>query len=475
MEPALLKEITEELNETIRHGVISKIHQSEVKIIILKVFTRGRVCELLISVDPRLSRMHLTEKKYPNPERPLRFCAYLRSALTGAIIEEVTVRRNERIATIKLRKKTDEGTRLFNLIIELTGKSSNIILTDDNSIVLDALKYFPSESSARAVSPGLELKPLPEREAKEDILIEKKASSWNESADLYYSEIFVNKEKQRLANELPRTVKRAEKKLQRKIENLEADIKKAERNIENSLSAELLVANFKELKRGMKEIELEDYIESPTKKVLIKLDQRLATKENIDRLYKLAKKSRTTIKLTKGRMPKVRNDLEYTRGLYFSIDEAVDIDGLGLVMDEMREAGLLKKKGMEKRSPKKAEKKGEPIERIETENKTIILIGKNGLGNDLIVRKYAKANDLWFHALGAPGAHVLLKGKDADEASIAQAARYAAKRSKAGAGKKVEVIMAKGSDVKKPKGAKPGMVTVIKYKTILIETDDEPA
>lgn len=347
MGPILLKKITEELSETIRGAVVSKVHQSEAKIIILKLFIRGCNLRLLLSTDPRLPRMHLTEKRYPNPERPMRFCAFLRKHITDAVIKEVRASEGERIALIKLRKKNKEGSfQAMRLIVELTGKSSNIILTDDNAIVLDALRYFPLESSPRAVSPGLELKPLPECEIKEEKLIEKSAKTWNESADLFYSAAFEETKKQRLTSELRRTVKKEEKKLERKIKNLEGDIEKAEGNIENSLTAKLLQANFKKLKRGMKEIELDDVREGAQKMVVIKLDERLGPKENIEKIFKLAKKGKKTVKLAKGRLPKIKDDLEDARALYLSIDEALKGDktnGLTLVIDKITEAGLLKK------------------------------------------------------------------------------------------------------------------------------------
>lgn len=348
MGPILLKKITEELGETVRGAVVSTVHQPEAKIIILKLFIGAREYRLLLSADPRLPRMHLTLKKYPNPKRPMRFSAFLRKHITGAVIEEVGSSEGERIAQIKLKKKTDNGPyEVMKLTVELTGKSSNIILTDDRSIVLDAIRYFPPESSPRAVSPGFELKPLPQCEIREEVVIEKNARTWNESADLFYSEIFEENERQRLAKELRRTIKKEEKRLLRKIKNLEADIEKAEGNIENSKNAELLQANFKKLERGMKEIELDDVREAPQKKVVIKLDERLDPKENIERIRKLAKKGKRTIKLAKERLPGIRSDLEYTRAIYLSIDEALKRDkrgGLDLITGKMIEAGLLKKK-----------------------------------------------------------------------------------------------------------------------------------
>ena len=351
MGPILLKKITEELSESVRGAVVSKVHQSEPRIIILKLFIRGRDHRLLLSADPRLPRMHLTGKRYPNPERPPRFCAFLRKHIEGAVIEEVCATEGERIAQIRLKRKTGKKSyETIKLIVELTGKSSNIILTDDRSIVLDAVRYFSPESSPRAVSPGLELKPLPEcgiSGIKGEELIEKKRETWNESADLFYTKTFEENETKTLVSGLKRIIKKDETRLMRKIKNIEADIEKAERNIENSLAAKLLQANFKELRRGMKEVELDDLGKGATRKVIIRLDERLGPKENIEKIYRLAKKGKRTVKLATERLPKIKCDLKYTRSLYHSIDEALKqdrTDGLGLITRKMTEAGLLKKK-----------------------------------------------------------------------------------------------------------------------------------
>lgn len=472
MGPNLLKKITDELNGTIRGGIISKVHQPTARLLILKIFIRGRDYSLLIGTDPLLSRMHLSKKKYPNPERPLRFCAYLRSHIRSALIEEVRALEGERIAEILLKKKNKSGeSETVTLVVELTGKSANIILIDSGRVVLDALKYFAPERSPRAVSPGLKLEPLTGKSVAKEPLIEKDTESWNESAENFYNDRFEKEEIIKIENNLRRIVKKVEKRLNRKIKNLEADIKKAEINIKNSHSAELLLANFKELKRGMKEIEVEDYTTNPQVPKVIKLDTKLSPNENIDRLYKLAKKGKKTIKLTTGRLPKVKEELEYLQTLYFAVERAVNTGELRLVKDELIKAGYIKKEP-ERKTQKKAAKKSEPIERIAQSGTVVILIGKNGIGNDLIVKRYAKAGDLWFHALNSPGAHVLLKpGKDGThtDSAITEAAGYAAAQSKISGSTKIEVIMAKAEEVKKPRGARPGMVRVASYKTLMVK------
>lgn len=473
MEPILLKKITEELNSSLRGAIISKIHQPNNSVLIIKLFIRGREYKLLISADPLHPRVHITEKKYPNPESPLRFCAYLRAHLSNAVIKEVRSLGGERIAEITLDKKRDGSeSETLKLVLELTGKSSNIILIDSRRVVMDALKYFPPESSQRAVSPGVELTPLIGKASAKESLIEKTGATWNESADSYYTGIYEDAKKIKFGNDLRRVVRKVEKRLKRKKMKLSGDIKRAENNIKNSLSAELLLANFRSLKRGMDEITLDDYTQTPVKAVKIKLDKKLAPNENIDRLFKLAKKGKRTIELTTRRLPEITKDLEYLNSLYFSLERAGSLDDLELVKDELIKAEYIKERKVKKKNVQKDEKKSEPIEKITREDEVIILIGKSGIGNDQIVKKYARAGDLWFHAKGSPGAHVLLKpdkfGRHCDKA-ITEAAGYAAGRSKISESTKIEVIVAKAEQVKKPKGARPGTVTVAKYKTLMVE------
>ncbi|CAG0927904.1 partial Rqc2 RqcH, partial [Planctomycetaceae bacterium] len=101
-----------------------------------------------------------------------------------------------------------------------------------------------------------------------------------------------------------------------------------------------------------------------------------------------------------------------------------------------------------------------------------ILCGKSGAGNDQLVTRYASGEDIWFHVKGAPGSHALIKvagkAQALTEVTIAEAAAIAAFYSKSRGSSKVEVIYAEAKNVKKPRGAKPGMVTVKEFKSVIV-------
>ncbi|MEK7772840.1 MAG: NFACT family protein, partial [Deltaproteobacteria bacterium] len=154
MKPSVIRHILVEINERLSGGVVSRVHQMDERNILLKIFSRGSQECLIISAHPKFARIHLTGEAFINPPAPLRFCAYLRSRITGARIEGFTQADGERIVDIGVKKPYDGSVEPFTLVAELTGKSSNIILIDGNGIVLDALRYFDVKSAIRAVTPG---------------------------------------------------------------------------------------------------------------------------------------------------------------------------------------------------------------------------------------------------------------------------------------------------------------------------------
>jgi len=467
----LLKEVVSELEEMLMGGVVSKVFEPDERNIILKIFARGAQASLIISAHHSLSRIHITERPFENPPAPLRFCAFLRSRITNARIEDIRQQDLERIAIIDLSKKTDSGEReSLRLVCELTGKSSNIILVDGRGVVLDALRYFPPESSVRGVLPGLKLEALPPGARPKEAAVERtEGESWNMAADRFYSRLVDGEIFTARKTGLRRVISEAEKKLRRKLVNLEGDRMRALAEVENYKNGELLTSNFHLLKRGLKEAELIDYTKDPPEMVKVKLDERLGAKENVEKYFKRARKGKKALLLLKERMPAVEEEINYIETLVYEWEAAGDLEGLQDLDDELARGGYLKK--VEKAAVKEVERV-EPVRRFSSTEGFEILCGKSGLGNDLLVAKYASGDDLWFHVKGSPGSHALIKiagkGGELTKRTIEEAASIAAFYSKAKNAGKVEVIYSEARNVKKPRGAKPGMVTVKEYKSVVV-------
>lgn len=477
MGPLLLRHITLELDERLSGGVVSKVHQPDEKNITIKVFTGGREERLLVSAHPLFSRILLSSRAFTNPMSPLRFCAFLRSRITNARINSIRQAEGERIVRIELKKKEGESIETMTLVAELTGKSANLILLDSSGVVLDALRHFDPETSVRAVVPGLPLAPLPPgRGAVEEEIPKEDGESWNEAADRHYSALLDDEELSIEKSRLRRAINEASKKAVRKLNNLLGDKKRAEAEKGYGGLGELIVYNLKDIKRGSTEAEAVDYSLDPPAVVKVKLDPKLSPKENADKYFKRAKKAKVALGLLSRRVPETEDEVEYIGTLAYGLDEIKTTGDLALLKDELVEGGYLKEMtGRVKPAPVE---KTEPVRRFTSSEGYEILCGKSGSGNDLIVKKYASNDDIWFHVSKMPGSHVLIKvagrGSELTKKTIEEAASLAAWHSKARNASKAEVIYAEARHVKKPRGAKPGMVTVKEFKSILVRPKELP-
>lgn len=482
MVPDLIRDVIEELNARIVGGVVSRVHQPDERNIILRVFLRGREERLLISCHPAFPRIHLTEEAFINPPAPLRFCAFLRSRLIDARVVSIRQTDNERIVSIELKKGFDDASESFILVAELTGKSSNIILTDKDGIVLDALRYFPPETSVRAVVQGIRLIPLgPVPVHRDGVRIAKgDYPGWNEAVDSYFSDLVRLEQFTLEKNRIKRVIQDAAKKAGRKLENLKGDLAKAEKWLADRLTGELLTANYHLIKRGASEVSAIDYTVIPPEVVRVEIDKALTPKENCERYFKRARKGKKALEVLSQRIPETQEELEYISGLVYELECVTTWQELEELKGELVEGGYMKKTSLEAGMVKEAViEKAEPVRRYLSSEGFEVLCGKSGTGNDLIVRKYAAKEDIWFHVKGLPGSHILIKvagrAGELTKKTIEEAASLAAFHSKGREAGKVEVIYAEARHVKKPKGAKPGLVTVSEFKSVYVRPAEMPS
>ncbi|MFV0519301.1 MAG: NFACT family protein [Lachnospirales bacterium] len=135
---------------------IDKIYQSEKDEIILNIRGFGENLKLLLTANAQNPRINFTLDQKQNPQQPPMFCMFLRKHLQGGKILSICQPNFERIIKIEIQSLNDFGdmTNKF-LIIEIMGKHSNIILTDENHKILDCIKRVNFEkSSVREVLPG---------------------------------------------------------------------------------------------------------------------------------------------------------------------------------------------------------------------------------------------------------------------------------------------------------------------------------
>ena len=152
----VISNIVKELNDTIVGGRIGKVTQPEKDEIILTVRNHRTNYKLLLSSMASMPRLHLTETNKTNPITALNYCMLLRKHLIGGLILSITQPNFERIVVIEIQNLDEMGETCYRkLIIEVMGRHSNIILTDEKDMILDSIKRIGAQvSSVREVFPN---------------------------------------------------------------------------------------------------------------------------------------------------------------------------------------------------------------------------------------------------------------------------------------------------------------------------------
>lgn len=152
----VISHIVHELKTNILDGRINKINQPEKDELVLTIKSNRQQYKLLLSANPSLPLVYFTNENSVNPMVAPNFCMLLRKHLNSAKIVDIVQPNFERIIDIKIEHFDELGDLCYkHLIIELMGKHSNIIFTDDNNIIIDSIKHISAlVSSVREVLPN---------------------------------------------------------------------------------------------------------------------------------------------------------------------------------------------------------------------------------------------------------------------------------------------------------------------------------
>jgi predicted ribosome quality control (RQC) complex YloA/Tae2 family protein len=299
-------------------------------------------------------------------------------------------------------------------------------------------------------------------------------SSLNRAADQFYFETVMKRrmteQKQALSKRLRQLIAR----LQRRRENLSSDREGFQKDLESKDWGDILTANYPKLKKGMRGIEALDYRQDPPQSILIPLDESLDPSGNVQRYFKKYKKAKRGLEMTSQRMEEAEREIIYLESVLFEVEAAEDAEEVETIRQELEEERIISvpKKQKSVREEKEASL---PVRRFRSSDGLEIFCGKHNVGNDYLLRHLAKDNDLWFHSQGGPGSHVVLRiGRgEPKQGSILEAATIAAYYSRGRGSTRLPVDYTPVKNVRRPKGAKPGMVTYFHQKTVLVKPDKE--
>lgn len=266
---------------------------------------------------------------------------------------------------------------------------------------------------------------------------------------------------------LQNNIERCEKKLA-----LYADALNSGEQMEKCrLYGELLTANLHSLKSGTDTAAVDNYYADPVERIAIPLDRQLTPGENAQRYYKKYQKLKAARDMAIVQREQTLSELNYLEGQLDNLTKCTAENELSELIEELKDQGYIKRDKGGKKKMKLAASK--PMHFVSSTGADIY-VGKNNRQNDELTLHFASPNDIWMHTKNIPGSHVIVKGaSEQDTATMTEAALLAAYYSRARGSENVAVDYTPRKYVKKPAGAKPGMVIYTTNKTAYVTPSEE--
>lgn len=574
--------IVSELKAALLGGRIDKIHQPLADEIRMSIRGLGSGAKkIIISANSAHPRIHLTESSRENPMTAPLFCMVMRKHIAGGKIIDIVQPNFERIIILRIESSNEMGDiTTKNLILEIMGKHSNLILTDETGRILDSIKRVTHEkSSVREVLPGKEYVFPPSQDKKNPLLAEQAdflfslhlqegrrlqeflyqtytgispvmageictragldaSDSCQETtlenserlfaafektmqevkAEDYYPAIYYQKENQKennrivdfavlkmqqfqglaakpfpsvsallegfyqerdnaahirqkaqdmrklVTNHIERCVKKKEIQLKTRRETKGMDLWKKK--------GELLTANIYAVPQGVTTFKTIDYYEESMPEIEIAIDPAKTPAENAQKYFAKYNKAKRTLAALEIQEKQNNEELAYLESVLNALENAKEDADLSEIRTELAESGFIRRQAQKKGQPKP--KRAKPLRYISSDGYEI-LVGKSNLQNDELTLRTAEPTDLWMHTKDIPGSHVIIRTNgqsELPEATMEEAANLAAFYSKAKNSSMVPVDYTQRKNIKKPNGAKPGMVIYLTNKTIYITPDE---
>ena len=296
--------------------------------------------------------------------------------------------------------------------------------------------------------------------------------------DDYYFHKETSEEFKVYRNSISKLILDTLKKYNKRLYNINEKLKECDHMDTYKLYGELITANLYRIKNENTDtVSLENYYDN-NKMITIPLDKRYSPSHNAKLFFKKYTKLKNALLIVGKQKEETLKDLDYIESVIYELEACSTIEDISNVFEEISESSVFKE-----RTEKYKEKKNPKVKKSKlTKNKYVhfnpikykiedytFLVGRNNMENDYLTLKYAKKTDLWFHTKDIHGSHciLVLNGSPLPQDDILlKCAEIAAYHSKAKNSSNVPVDICEVKYVKKPNGAKPGMVIYRNNKTL---------
>jgi predicted ribosome quality control (RQC) complex YloA/Tae2 family protein len=456
---------------------VDKVHQPARDRILLRLATDAGDRALLIVASRSFARAHLVEDAPQIPRTPPPFCEDLRRLLTPGRLVRAATLPGDAVLVLEFEVRGDGAVEKRRLVAELFGARPNVVVLAPDGTILAVLA--PREGGPRPFLPG-ERYVEPRRPAKD--LAPKPpfadlggppAPTLSRALELAVSP----RESLALLDESRTSVLDAlgqeEKKLRRRLANIEADVRGAEEIPRLKREGEILKAHLGEMKRGMKHLDAADW-SAGGERVRIALDPMRTPKEEVAHRFDEARRLERLKVAAAERLAEVDVRLRALDAFAARAREAASDDEIAAIRAEAGFAERAQPALPGKKAPPPKPEPRKPYRTFVSKDGIEMLVGRTASDNDELTFQVANGNDFWFHVRDYPGSHVVIRAREQlPEETLLDAATLAVHFSRADAAGKRDVSWTRRKFVSKARGAPAGQVLLSAHKTIHLRVEPE--
>jgi len=436
---------------------------------------------VLLSCRPDFARISRIDAAVSTQRTPRLFAQYLRAHLGRARLGATRIMGDDRQAGIGII--TTGGD--FEILLSILGSRSNIYLLSHAGKVLYSMR--PLEETRRELAlgdswtnPGSSL-----RTAGTDRWSDLSDDHYLAAIERTYGQLEQERECEELSRRILRGLTRESEFLERKAANLHQDLRTATDAAGYKRLGELLKGVVQDIEPGAGTVQALDY--ETGERIKIEIDPTLSGAENLESYFTRYRKAARRKRELERQLETVQRDHGELTNLQAELQSLVrqpaDLQALRAFASRNPVKKLLARHSPPVKPPappalKTAGAKRFPgrlqPKRYLAAGGFEIWVGRNDEGNDYLTTRLARGNDLFFHLEGWPGSHVILRTEgrtDPPPESVLDACELAVHFSKQAKSNRADVHVAAVKDVKKPPGAKPGLVYVRRGKTVHLRRD----
>ena len=466
------KEINLILEELALEGAqIQSAVQSAFDVIILRLHKKGETKQLLVSLSPGACRLHETFRAVPKSEKPLRFAQFLSSKIVNGWITEAAQIGDNRIVrlTVKRTINTDDEkdsseTAIYKLYIRLWSNAANFIVTDENGVVLDAMRRLPKRGEVTGGSylpENIETKndkPVREFEIR-DLPGE---GSFNKKVDEFYAAQGGTLSLEALREQARKTCEGSMGRISAALERLREKEASFADSHRLKTYGDIILSNIANIKTGDKWLETEYEGEN----IRIELEPRVNPSAQAQKYYDKYRKAKNGLADVQREIESGERELkEVTERLERLLGETNP-----LILAKLLKTGVSAPKAAsgkkEKARPGLAFKRGD----------WLILVGRDASENDELLRRHVKGNDMWLHARDYHGSYVFIKqraGKSVPLEILLDAGNLAIFYSKGRNNGEGDLFYTQVKYLRRAKNGPKGLVIPTQEKNLHVKVEEE--